>query len=375
MESIYKGITDSGVGGKINTIKEQIYGDMLKKAAENYPGFVKFDEKVIDENGEILADKLNEKGNRVQDLLKYFASSVGYEGEIPRILIGDLSPGEEAFASTSNNTIAIDRNILASADSNKILSILAHELGHFNGYDSRTESTASRVENVVSGAVSKKESTGDHEAYFKNMYEGKDISGSEAQKVIDGIPEENKEKIAVSDSSNNVAGTFLGRVNIGATQYYVIDTKTGEGNEVNTFDIGIGFGTPSLGASTSMIILPHADSSKDIAGHFRVIGGAVSIFGGEILLDSNNNFMGLKYSIGVTPNAVPAGEVHFGADSSIVRNVENIKVTNEMIKLSKEIEALSITGESASKNIGKINILSTKLLMEIRKNNSKGDKK
>ena len=224
--------------------------------------------------------------------MKYFASSVGYEGEIPRILIGDLSPGEEAFASTSNNTIAIDRNILASADSNKILSILAHELGHFNGYDSRTESTASRVE-----------------------------------------------------------------------------------NEVNTFDIGIGFGTPSLGASTSMIILPHADSSKDIAGHFRVIGGAVSIFGGEILLDSNNNFMGLKYSIGVTPNAVPAGEVHFGADSSIVRNVENIKVTNEMIKLSKEIEALSITGESASKNIGKINILSTKLLMEIRKNNSKGDKK
>ena len=230
------------------------------------------------------------------------------------------------------------------------------------------------MENTVSGAVSQKEPTAEYEENFQKKYVGKDISGSEAQKIIDGIPEENREKIAVSDSSNNIAGAFLGRVNIGATQYYVIDTKTEKGSEVKTYDIGIGLGTPSLGGSASMVILPHANSSKDIAGHFRVIGGSISIFGGEILLDSNNNFMGLKYSIGVTPNAVPAGEVHLGADSSIVRNVENIKVTNEMIKLSKEIEDLSITGESASKNVGRINILSTKLLLEIRKNNFKGDK-
>lgn len=51
----------------------------------------------------------------------------------------------------------------------------------------------------VTGVASKKESTVDYKAYFKNMYEGKDISGNEAQKIIDGIPEENKEKIAISD--------------------------------------------------------------------------------------------------------------------------------------------------------------------------------
>jgi len=70
----------------------------------------------------------------------------------------------------------------------------------------------------VTGVASKKESTVDYKAYFKNMYEGKDISGNEAQKIIDGIPEENKEKIAISDSSNNIAGTLvMGRWNVGVT--------------------------------------------------------------------------------------------------------------------------------------------------------------
>ena len=276
MESIYKGITDSGVGGKINTIKEQIYGDMLKKAAENYPGFVKFDEKVIDENGEILTDKLNEKGNRVQDLLKYFASSIGYEGEIPRILIGDLSPGEEAFASTSDNTIAIDRNILASADSNKILSILAHELGHFNGYDSGTESTASRVENAVSGAVSKKESTGDYEAYFKNMYEGKDISGKEAQKIIDGIPEENKEKIG------------------GGVSYYGLDVYNPNLNENEKSGIKFSIGlAPSFPFSGEI----HTGTINEST----VIGGVDEFYLIEVengiikSIDKNLNLKGVNY--------------------------------------------------------------------------------
>lgn len=40
----------------------------------------------------------------------------------------------------------------------------------------------------------------------------KDISGNEAQKIIDGITEENKEKIAISDSSDNVAAApIIGR--------------------------------------------------------------------------------------------------------------------------------------------------------------------
>ena len=373
LEAIYEGITDSGVGGKNNTIKEKIYGNILKKTAEKYPGLVKLDEKVLDENGEILADKLNEKGNRTKDLLDFFALNVGYEGEIPEILIGDLPPGQEAFAAPDHNKIVIDRKVLASADSDKVLSLLAHELGHFNSYDTNTESTAKRMENTVSGAVSQKEPTAEYEENFQKKYAGKDISGSEAQKIIDGIPEENKEKIAVSDSSNNIAGApVIGRVNVGMTQYYVIDTKTGEGNEVNTFDIGIGFGTPSLGASTSMVILPHANSSKDIEGYSRVIGGAVNIFGGEILLDSNNNFMGIKYNIGISPEGMPSIEVHTSIDSSIIRNIEGIKINNQMIETAKEIEVLAATKESAITNAVKIDILSRKLLWNIRKEKVNG---
>ena len=338
LESIYKGITDSGVGGKINTIKEQIYGDMLKKAAENYPGFVKFDEKVIDENGEILADKLNEKGNRVQDLLKYFASSVGYEGEIPRILIGDLSPGEEAFASTSNNTIAIDRNILASADSNKILSILAHELGHFNGYDSRTESTASRVENAVSGAVSKKESTGDYEAYFKNMYEGKDIRGNEAQKIIDGIPEENKEKIG-GGLSFSITNTFGASAGVGITLYTTYDPENRKFEFFTTLDKSINIGTPTFSGSVGLVIFPKAVSSKDIEGKSSVIGGGVSYYGLDVYNPNlnENEKSGIKFSIGLAPSFPFPGEIHTGTinESTVIGGVDEvylIEVENGIIK-------------------------------------------
>ena len=338
LESIYKGITDSGVGGKINTIKEQIYGDMLKKAAENYPGFVKFDEKVIDENGEILTDKLNEKGNRVQDLLKYFASSIGYEGEIPRILIGDLSPGEEAFASTSDNTIAIDRNILASADSNKILSILAHELGHFNGYDSGTESTASRIENAVSGAVSKKESTGDYEAYFKNMYEGKDISGKEAQKIIDGIPEENKEKIG-GGLSFSITNTFGASAGVGITLYTTYDPENRKFEFFTTLDKSINIGTPTFSGSVGLVIFPKAVSSKDIEGKSSVIGGGVSYYGLDVYNPNlnENEKSGIKFSIGLAPSFPFSGEIHTGTvnESTVIGGVDEvylIEVENGIIK-------------------------------------------
>ena len=56
--------------------------------------------------GKITIEKdLNEKANRVQALVDSFAADLKYKGETPRILIGDLPPGVEAFASPENNTI------------------------------------------------------------------------------------------------------------------------------------------------------------------------------------------------------------------------------------------------------------------------------
>lgn len=104
----------------------------------------------------------------------------------------------------------------------------------------------------------------------------------------------------------------------------------------------------------------------------RVIGGAVNIFGGEILLDSNNNFMGIKYNIGISPEGMPSIEVHTSIDSSIIRNIEGIKINNQMIETAKEIEVLAATKESAITNAVKIDILSRKLLWNIRKEKVNG---
>ena len=175
------------MGGKGNTIKEKVYGKLFKEKGQESHHYIKLEEKTIDENGEIIAKDLNEKANRVQALVDSFAADLKYKGETPRILIGDLPPGVEAFASPENNTIAIDRKVLALADANKVLTLVGHELGHFNSYDANTESTAKRVEDAIQGTKNKGKYTEKIEKEFQEKYAGRDISGNEAQKVIDGI--------------------------------------------------------------------------------------------------------------------------------------------------------------------------------------------
>ena len=198
LESIYKGITDPGVGGKENTIKEKVYGKLFKEKGQKSHHYIKLEEKTIDGNGEIIEKDLNEKANRVQALVDSFAADLKYEGETPRILIGDLPPGVEAFASPENNTIAIDRKVLALADANKVLTLVGHELGHFNSYDANTESTAKRVENAIQGTKNKGKYTEKIEKEFQEKYAGRNISGNEAQKVIDGISEDSRENFALT---------------------------------------------------------------------------------------------------------------------------------------------------------------------------------
>ena len=304
LEAIYEGITDSGVGGKNNTIKEKIYGNILKKTAEKYPGLVKLDEKVLDENGEILADKLNEKGNRTKDLLDFFALNVGYEGEIPEILIGDLPPGQEAFAAPDHNKIVIDRKVLASADSDKVLSLLAHELGHFNSYDTNTESTAKRMENTVSGAVSQKEPTAEYEENFQKKYAGKDISGSEAQKIIDGISEESKEN-STTGYNINVGASFGGRVGTGVSRYVTRDYKNDKVTVFHTLDGALQITNPDLDTSLGFSFFPFVKDPTILEGRAHSIGVSfkipyLEVVGGgfDIIYNTNNEWLGVKVSIG-----------------------------------------------------------------------------
>lgn len=192
--AVIEGSLTNGESGVLNTIKELLYGDLLKKDAEKYPGYEKLGINVYDKNGNIDPDILNEKANRVQEFIDTFLANRDFEGENPTVLIGDLPEGEISFVSVKENIIAIDRKILANADENKVLEILAHELGHFNSYDTN-EDTANRIAGQIDNPKNEAEYTEKYEKDFQKNYGNRDISGEKAQERIDKVPEENKEHL------------------------------------------------------------------------------------------------------------------------------------------------------------------------------------
>ena len=289
---------------------------------------------------------------------------------MPQILIGDKTESTD-IRYTGKEYVFISKEDLNSSN---ILSILGHELGHMNTYDI-DEKTAEKIESKVDTKVDQSDTNGKYNTYLKELQEKyKELPDEEEAKEFQkNIPDEYKESFAISDNSISFGGAFLGRVNAGGTTYYIVDTKTGKGEEVKTADIGIGLGTPTAGGSMSMVILPYANNSKDIEGYSKTYGGSISIFSGEILFDSKGNFAGIKYSnSGISPEINPKFEFHGSYDSSIIRQVKEISTNEKIIKITKELESLSSTPENALKNIIKINSLSSELLNEIRKINNKG---
>ena len=366
LEAVYDGITDPGVGGKGNTIKEKVYGKLFKEKGQESHHYIKLEEKTIDENGEIIAKDLNEKANRVQALVDSFAADLKYKGETPRILIGDLPPGVEAFASPENNTIAIDRKVLALADANKVLTLVGHELGHFNSYDANTESTAKRVEDAIQGTKNKGKYTEKLEKEFQEKYAGRDISGSQAQKIIDGISEESKEKYGFSTESFNIAGAFITRPNFGKSSYYIINTKKEEGYLIETFDFGIGAGLLNLGASISTTILPKVNSKEDLIGTGLALQGVgYKYYGMENLTDMKGNFSGIKYIFGISVGTPKEWEVHTSIDNTVFIQEKTININKRIIETAKELEQLSQTPEATKKNLIKITGKTLKLRYEI----------
>ena len=276
LEAVYDGITDPGVGGKGNTIKEKVYGKLFKEKGQESHHYIKLEEKTIDENGEIIAKDLNEKANRVQALVDSFAADLKYKGETPRILIGDLPPGVEAFASPENNTIAIDRKVLALADANKVLTLVGHELGHFNSYDANTESTAKRVEDAIQGTKNKGKYTEKLEKEFQEKYAGRDISGSEAQKIIDSIPEENKEN-STTGYNINVGASFGGRVGAGISRYVTRDYKNDKVTVFHTLDGALQITNPDLDTSLGFSFFPFVNDPTILEGRAHSIGVSFKI--------------------------------------------------------------------------------------------------
>ena len=350
---------DGGIG---NTYKENRFGNLFNK-------YVSEQKEKLNILGDPNISEID-KRNVLNDIVKDFLLSKGYKGEMPQILIGDKTESTD-IRYTGKEYVFISKEDLNSSN---ILSILGHELGHMNTYDI-DEETAEKIESKVDTKVDQSDTNGKYNTYLKELQEKyKELPDEEEAKEFQkNIPDEYKESFAISDNSISFAGAFLGRVNAGGTTYYIVDTKTGKGEEVKTADIGIGLGTPTAGGSMSMVILPYANNSKDIEGYSKTYGGSISIFSGEILFDSKGNFSGIKYSnSGISPEINPKFEFHGSYDSSIIRQVKEISTNEKIIKITKELESLSSTPENALKNIIKINSLSSELLNEIRKINNKG---
>ncbi|MDR3259847.1 MAG: M48 family metalloprotease, partial [Fusobacteriaceae bacterium] len=66
----------------------------------------------------------------------------------------DLGNGTNATAATNNNMIFLNTDLLNSKDTSAILTIVSHELGHFNSYDNNAddpEKTANNISSKVGG--------------------------------------------------------------------------------------------------------------------------------------------------------------------------------------------------------------------------------
>ena len=108
------------------------------------------------------------------------------------------------------------------------------------------------------------------------------------------------------------------KANFGKSSYYIINTEKEEGYLVNTFDFGIGAGTPSIGGAISMIILPKVNSKEDLIGTSLVAGGSYKNYGTEYLTDMNGKFSGVKLILGFSENMFPEKlEVHGSIDNTV----------------------------------------------------------
>ena len=336
--AVIEGSLTNGEGGVLNTIKELLYGDLLKKDAEKYPGYEKLGINVYDKNGNIDPDILNEKANRVQEFIDTFLANRDFEGENPTVLIGDLPEGEISFVSVKENIIAIDRKILANADENKVLEILAHELGHFNSYDTN-EDTANRIAGQIDNPKNEAEYTEKYEKDFQKNYGNRDISGEKAQNIINNIPEENKEKLTIG-ISRGISGAFIAKGGLGGTFYTIINTdnlKESEG--VITFDTSLGAGSPDLSGGYGILILPTANSKEDVKGSVISVGSGAGFFGNlgiDIVFSTNGTPLGVKFSITGTPFPVPV-EGHISYDHSTIISSKKLKIPYSSVKLSEDL--------------------------------------
>ncbi|KDE68495.1 hemolysin [Fusobacterium necrophorum DAB] len=135
--------------------------------------------------------------------------------------------------------------------------LFGHEKAHMNTYDEGKygEETSLHTREKIGSENKNKVFTEEEKANYlnklRNKYKNqKSIEQQFAEAKL--VPEKDKEHWAVG-LSGNIALAFIGRVDFGATDFYVYNENSGDKYYAETKDIGVGLGIPGAGATGSVV--------------------------------------------------------------------------------------------------------------------------
>ena len=331
---------------------------------------------------------LEDKQKLAQNLVERYLRENGYEGEIPEVLLTDeahsftVDSKDKETGAKRREKIYFSINDIANPDL-AFSKLFAHEKAHMNTYDEGKDGeetsihTREKVGSENKNKVFTEEEKADYLNNLRNKYKDqKSIEQQFAEAKL--VPEKDKEHWAVGISINGSA-TFLGRVNVGRSKYFIYNENSKELTYVKSTDIGIGLGTIGVGASGSIVFLKNVNTIEDLEGHSFVFGGSYTVtppwsIGLEIIFDSNKKFSGIRIvgGAGKTLKAAPPLDGYFSVDSTIITHNEDMTKFRKEIEKNieynlDEISKLAKDPETAIKNSYKLNKISKKLIDDVNR--------
>ena len=178
-----------------------------------------------------------------------------------------------------------------------------------------------RISEVIAKNLSSKPVS---EATWKNLVNTSSvITGPGADVIANRIPVDEREYITTGISILGTA-SFGGNPTVGGGHYVSIDWKKGIVEEYDTLEEGINFSNPDIGASVGIAIFPFVNSSEEIKGRSKIIGGEVDLgyivfkkslgvsVGTELIYSDKGKWLGFKVylSKSIYPLGVHGGFVY-----------------------------------------------------------------
>ena len=308
----------------------------------------------------------------------------GYQGVIPEVLLTDeahsftVDSKDKETGAKRREKIYFLKNDIANPDL-AFSQLFGHEKAHMNTYDEgkygeeTSIHTREKIGSENKNKVFTEEEKADYLNNLRNKY--KDQKSIEQQFAeAKHVPEKDKEHWAIG-LSGNISLAFIGRVNFGATDFYVYNENNGDKYYAESKDIGVGLGIPGVGASGSVVFLKNINTPQEIEGYSFVGGSSIGVINGELIYDNKTMELtafrvGITASIGLTPGFDLYGSV----DSSILtkskklNNSQSVDQENLERNVNKLMKLASNKNE-VQKNISEINntILEIKNILERNK--------